>query len=177
MVAGLAGGLPGDARAATEYQIKAGFLYNLAKFIEWPAPAFEKPQTPYSVCVLGPDPFGELLDVVVGEGTLHGRRMVVRRLTEIKNVTGCHILFVSRLDPKKLPALFQAVAGSPTLTVGETEDFIRAGGCLRFFTTQENKESMVRFEINLQATERAQLKVSAKLLTLARVVGKPPGKY
>jgi hypothetical protein len=173
VVAGLAGGLPGDARAAPlEYQVKAGFLYNFAKFIEWPAAAFEKPQTPYSICVLGPDPFGEDLDVAVGEATLQGRRLVVRRLGDPKNAGGCHILFVSKTDPGKLPALFQSLAGAPTLTVGEDEEFTRAGGGLRFFWLNNT----IRFEINLQATERARLKISAKLLNLARVVGKSPGK-
>jgi len=173
VLVGLAGGLPGDARAAPlEYQVKAGFLYNFAKFVEWPAPAFERPQTPYSICVLGPDPFGEDLDVAVGEATLHGRRLVVRRLGDVKNAAGCHILFVSKSDPRKLPALFQALGNTPTLTVGEHDDFIRAGGCLRFFWQGD----LIRFEINLLATERAQLKVSAKLLNLARVIGKPPGK-
>jgi hypothetical protein len=173
LVAGLAGGLPGDARAAPlEYQLKAGFLYNFAKFIEWPAAAFQKAQTPYSICVLGPDPFGEDLDVAVGEATLQGRRMVVRRLNDVKSASGCHILFVSKVEPKKLPALFQALGDAPILTVGEDDEFTRAGGSLRFFW-QENK---VRFEINLQATERARLKVSAKLLSLARVIGKIPGK-
>jgi uncharacterized protein DUF4154 len=171
--AGLAGGLPGDARAAPlEYQVKAGFLYNFAKFIEWPAPAFAKAQTPYSICVLGPDPFGEDLDVAVGEATLHGRRLMVRRLADAKNAGGCHILFVSKTDPRKLPALLQALGNVPTLTVGENDEFIRAGGCLRFFFQGD----LIRFEINLEATERARLKVSAKLLNLAKVVGKPPGK-
>ena len=173
VVAGLAGGAPAEARAAPlEYQLKAGFLYNFAKFIEWPAPAFEKAQTPYRICVLGPDPFGEDLDVAVGEATLQGRRLVVQRLSDVKDAGGCHILFVSKADPRKLPALFQALANAPTLTVGEDEEFTRAGGCLRFFKLNNN----IRFEINVQATERAHLKVSAKLLNLARVVGRIPGK-
>jgi hypothetical protein len=173
VVAGLAGGVRGPARAAPlEYQLKAGFLFNFAKFVEWPSLAFAKAQTPYSICVLGPDPFGEDLDVAVGEATLQGRRLVVRRLGDVKNAGGCHILFVSKADPRRLPALFQALGNAPTLTVGEDDEFTRAGGCLRFFWQGNN----IRFEINMQATERARLKVSAKLLNLARVVGKSPGK-
>lgn len=172
MVVGLGGSVPGPARAAPkEYQVKAAFLYNFAKFVEWPAGAFEKPQTPYSICVLGSDPFGEDLDIAAAEN-VQGRKMMVRRLGDVKNAAGCHILFVSLSERRKLPAILQALGNAPTLTVGEDEDFVRAGGCLRFFVT-DNK---VRFEINVQATERARLKVSAKLLSLARVVGKSGGK-
>ena len=172
VVAGLGGVVTGPARGAPrEYQVKAAYLYNFAKFVEWPAVAFEKPQTPYSICVLGPDPFGEDLDIAAAEN-VQGRRMTVRRLTDPKSVVGCHILFVAGFEKRKLPARFEALASSPTLTVGEDEDFTRAGGCLRFFRVENN----IRFEINVQATERAHLKVSAKLLNLARVVGKHSGK-
>ncbi|HXU83425.1 MAG TPA: YfiR family protein [Polyangia bacterium] len=172
MVAGLGASVPGSAPGAPkEYQVKAAFLYNFAKFVEWPTVAFEKPQTPYSICVLGTDPFGEDLDIAAAEN-VQGRRMMVRRTGELRNLGACHILFVSASERRRLPAIFEALGNAPTFTVGEDEDFVRAGGCLRFFVV-ENK---VRFEINLQATERARLKVSAKLLNLARVIGKTPGK-
>jgi hypothetical protein len=169
VVAGLAGTLAATAAIPREYQIKAAFLYNFAKFVEWPAAAFDRPQTPYSLCVLGQDPFSRDLDVVVGENMVQGRRMVIRRIGDVKNATGCHILFVSASERKKLPALLSSLNNSPMLTVGEDEEFTRLGGIVRFFEVGNN----VRFEINLQATERARLKVSAKLLTLARVTSKP----
>jgi hypothetical protein len=167
VVVGLGGGIPGSARGAPkEYQVKAAFLYNFAKFVEWPAVAFEKPQTPYSICVLGADPFGQVLDIAAAE-SVQGRRMMVRRLgDDLKNAAGCHILFVSPTGRSKLPAIFAALGQFPTLTVGEDEEFIRAGGCMRFYLLEDK----VRFEISVQATEKARLKVSAKLLSLARVV-------
>jgi hypothetical protein len=172
VVVGLGGGIPGQARGAPkEYEVKAVYLYNFAKFVEWPAAAFDKPQTPYSICVLGNDPFGELLDIAAAE-SVQGRRMTVRRLGDVKNAAGCHILFVAPSERRKLGAILETLGKFPTLTVGEDEDFTRAGGCLRFFLVEDK----VHFEINMQATERARLKVSAKLLSVARVVGKAGGK-
>ena len=154
--------------------MKAAFLYNFAKFLEWPPPSFAAPDAPYAICVLGQDPFGEDLDVAAGENTVQGRRIVVKRIGDVKSASGCHILFVSNSERHKLPAIIGALSDSATLTVGEDGEFTRMGGCLRFFLA----ENRVRFEINLQATERARLKVSAKLLNLARVIGKAstPGK-
>jgi hypothetical protein len=173
VVSWLVGAAGGAAAAASlEYRVKAAFLYNFAKFIEWPPPAFSGPESPYSICVLGEDPFSDDLDVAVGENTVQGRRIVVRRFGDVKDAPGCHILFISSSERKKLPTILASLGAMPTLTVGEDEEFTRLGGGLRFFRL-ENK---VRFEINLQATERARLKVSAKLLNLARVIGKPAAK-
>jgi hypothetical protein len=172
VVAALGGAISGPARGAPkEYEVKAVYLYNFAKFVEWPAAAFDKPQTPYSICVLGTDPFGELLDIAAAE-SVQGRRMTVRRLTDAKAAAGCHILYVGPSERRKLPEIFQNLGKFPTLTVGEDDDFTRAGGCMRFFRLGDT----VRFEINVEATERARLKVSAKLLSLARVVGRSGGK-
>jgi YfiR/HmsC-like len=158
--------------SSLEYRVKAAFIYNFAKFIEWPPEAFAGPQAPYTICVLGPDPFNEDLDAAVGGNAVQGRRLVVRRLAEVKAATACHILFVGSSDRDKLRAVFEALGSAPTLTIGEDEQFTRLGGCLRFFLA----ENRVRFEINLAATDRARLKVSAKLLALARVIGKSAGK-
>jgi hypothetical protein len=173
LVAALAGATTQTARASSlEYRVKAAFLYNFAKFIEWPPQAFEGPRSPYSICVLGQDPFSGDLDGAVGENMVQGRRLVVRRLAKLDGAGTCHILFVSSSERARLPAILESVAAAPTLTVGEDEEFTRLGGCLRFFLA----ENRVRFEINLPATDRAHLKLSAQLLSLARVLGKPPAK-
>jgi hypothetical protein len=170
-VAAVVGVTARTAAAPLEYRVKAGFLYNFAKFIDWPASSFAGPQAPYNICVLGPDPFGEDLDEAVGANTVQGRRIAVRRLADARQAVGCHILFVAAADRKKLPSLFQSLGEASTLTVGEDGEFTSLGGGLRFFLA----DNRVRFEINLQAIERAHLKVSAKLLNVARVVGKPGG--
>jgi len=160
---------PTALASSLEYRVKAAFLYNFAKFIEWPPQTFPDAQTPYRICLLGQDPFGNDLDAAVAGNLVEGRKLEVRRLAELKGVSGCHILFVAASEREKLRAILAAVGDAPTLTVGEDEDFTRLGGGLRFFLS-DNK---IRFEVNLAATDRAHLKVSAKLLSLARVIGKP----
>jgi hypothetical protein len=164
-------GACGRASAATslEYRVKAAFLFNFAKFIEWPPQTLGGPQAPYTICVLGQDPFGEELDVIARQTTVQGRSVAIRRPGEAKEASGCHILFIASSERPMLPAILAALGPAPTLTVGDDEEFNRLGGCLRFFI----EESRVRFEINLPATERARLKLSSKLLNLARVIGKP----
>jgi hypothetical protein len=167
-------GLLAQAAAASslEYRVKAAFLYNFVKFIDWPPQAFPDAETPYSLCVLGHDPFNEDLDATADGQMVQGRKLVVHRLSESKGLSTCHILFVAASERERFRSILQAVGDAPVLTVGEDEEFTRLGGCMRFFLS-ENK---VRFEINLPATERAHLKLSAKLLSLARVIGKPAGK-
>jgi hypothetical protein len=157
--------------ASLEYRVKAVFLYNFAKFIEWPPDAFAAPGAPFGLCVLGNDPFGPDLEELVGSKVAQGRPLAIRRFADVKAMSGCHILFVADTDRRKLPAILQAVGSAPILTVGENQDFTQLGGALRFFLL----ENRVRFEINLAATARAHLKLSAKLLDLARVVGKEKG--
>jgi hypothetical protein len=159
------------AGASLEYRVKAVFLYNFAKFIEWPPDAFAAPGAPFGLCVLGNDPFGPDLEQLVGSKVVQGRPLAIRRLADLKAMSGCHILFVAAADGRKLPAILQTVGSAPILTVGEDPDFTQLGGAMRFFLL----ENRVRFEINVAATARAHLKLSAKLLDLARVVGKEKG--
>jgi len=168
LVAGLSGARPASA-GSLEYRVKAAFLYNFARFVEWPAQAFDGPEAPYAICILGQDPYGEDLDAAAGANTVQGRRIVVRRLSDAKVATDCHILFISTSERRRVPAIIEALGSAPVLTVGEDEAFTRLGGCIRFFLL-ENK---VRLEVNLPAAERARLRVSSKLLNLARVLGKP----
>jgi len=163
---------PAAFASSLEYRVKAAFLYNFAKFIEWPPQAFPDAETPYGICLLGQDPFGGDLNAAVAGNLVEGRKLVVRRVAEPKGVSGCHILFVAASEHDRLRAILGAVGEAPTLTVGEDEDFTRLGGGLRFFLS----ENRVRFEINLVATDRAHLKISAKLLSLARVIGKPAAR-
>jgi hypothetical protein len=171
LVAGLSGARSGNA-ASLEYKVKAAFLYNFTKFVEWPPQAFAGPAAPYALCVLGSDPFAEDLDLAAADKTVQGRPITIRRLSDLKGTAGCHILFVSLSERGKLATVFAALGAAPTLTVGEADDFTRAGGCVRLFV----EDNRVRLEINLQAADRARLKVSAKLLSVARVVGKPGGR-
>jgi hypothetical protein len=166
-LASLHAALPVQARAEApqEYQIKAAFLYNFAKFVEWPAVAFRDAQSPLLVCVLGKDPFGEALDSL-RDKTVEGRKIQVRRIARIEDAEGCHILFVSSSEREDLSRILKAVWGKSILTVGDMKGFTQAGGIINLTMT----EGKISFEINTAAAERASLKISSKLLKLGRVV-------
>jgi YfiR/HmsC-like len=160
---------PGTARAqaaAPEYDVKAAFLYNFTKFVEWPADAFHDDRSSLRLCVLGEDPFGGSLREIAKE-EVAGRRLSVWRASLMSDPTGCQILFVSQSESKRLPQILAAVRGAPVLTVGDTEGFLEKGGIINFVL----QGSKVRFEINQDVAEQSGLKISSKLLRLAtRVV-------
>jgi len=153
----------------TEYQIKAAFLYNFAKFVEWPD-AFADPHAPIVLGIVGEDPFGSVLDKIVLGKTVNDRGLVIKRLKEGPDLRNCHILFVSSSERKHMPQILESLQGSSVLTVGETDRFAQSGGVINFIL-EENK---VRFEINSETAARAGLKISSKLLALARIVANQP---
>jgi len=157
----------GADQAPTEYQVKAAFLFNFARFVEWPPPnASAGAADPVDFCVLGDDPFGDALDRAVAGKTLNERTMVVRRGKKIQELNGCEVLFISTSEKSRLTEILGALRSVHVLTVGECEDFAAQGGEVQF-TLEDNH---VRFIINVDATDRAGLKVSSKLLGLAHVM-------
>jgi hypothetical protein len=172
-VVALAGTPAGRVAAGSlEYRVKAACLCNFLKFMDWPAETFAGPGAPYVICVLGADPFGSDLDTAAASAVV-GRPLVVRRIGDVKAARQCHIVFVSDAERPRLTAILGALADSPVLTVGDDPQFTAMGGGLRFFLA----ENRVRFEINLPVLDRARLKPSANLLSLARVIGKPRGGH
>jgi YfiR/HmsC-like len=158
------------AQVASEYDLKAAFLYNFTKFVEWPPTAFAAQSSQLKVCILGENPFGKILDSVIEGEEVQGRRLTLLRVDVLHNPDLCHILFVSRSERERIPAILAAVQGSPVLTVSETEGFVDRGGAINFKVL----DGKVRFEINQSAAERAGLKMSSKLLRLAtRVIPEP----
>lgn len=154
------------AKETSEYQVKAAYLYQFANFVEWPASSFPKTDSPLVIGVLGDDPFGKTLDETIRDVLVRNRKLVLRRFRKIEDLTPCHILFVSRSEKDKLAQIMAKVQDEPTLTVGEADDFARAGGIINFVLT----EGRVKFRINLPAADRAGLKLSAKLLAVAKEV-------
>jgi len=154
------------AEPTLEYEVKAAFLLNFTKFTEWPPNAFSDPQTPLEICVLGKDPFGHALDDVVQGEVTNGRRLTVRRLSAPPVPQTCRVLFVDP-DVKGLPKMLDGL-GSGVLTVGEGRHFLQDGGAIAFIV--ENRR--VRFDINQTAAEKSGLKLSSKLLSVAREVVK-----
>jgi hypothetical protein len=152
-----------DGAASLEYQVKAAFLLNFTKFIEWPAAGFPAPNSPFEVCVLGDDPFKGALDRIVEGEAVGAHKLLVRRV-ERQRLSGCRILFVGKSE-KNVAGVLDAL-GIGTLTVGETESFLEDGGIIRFLI--ENRR--VRFDVNQTEAKRAGLNVSSKLLQVARKV-------
>src|SRR6266403_1196383 len=155
----------GDASDSSEYLIKAGFIYNFAKFVEWPSATFSQPDSPIVIGVLGTDPFGNVLDRIVEDKKIGPRGFVVKRLKwgkDLKDLKDCKIVFVSASERAHIDEILQSVKGLPILTVGETPGFAERGGVIRF-TLEDNR---VRFEVNVDAAHQADLNISSRLLTL-----------
>jgi hypothetical protein len=155
-----------QANPPGEYQLKAAFLFNFAKFIDWPPTSFSNPQSPFVICILGPDPFGRAMDEVLRDKSIDNRPVAIERFKDIAPARQCQMLFVSQSESARLADIIQQVRGTGVLLVGESDGFAAAGGTIQF-ALEDNR---VRFLINTDAAERAGLKVSSKLLSLAHVV-------
>ena len=167
----ISGGAPSFARGepAPEYAVKAAFLYNFAKFVEWPADAFAGPGSPIVIWVFGEDPFGDALGSLKGK-TANGRPIVVRYAANLGELERCHLLFVSASSMALLPKILLTTRGWSILTVGDMLGFAQDGGIIKMV----KEESRVGIEINLEAAQRSRLKISSKLLALAKIVN--PGR-
>jgi hypothetical protein len=155
-----------QAKTASEYEIKAAFLYNFAKFVEWPSSTFTDSKQPFNICVLGADPFGHSLDDAVLGKTVANHPVAIARARQVQEMPDCRILFITGSQRSPLPQLLGKLHGKNVLVVGETEDFASSGGMVQFVLEGNH----VRFAINPDAAERAGLKISSKLLALAVVV-------
>ena len=151
------------AQAITEAQVKAGFLYNFAMFVEWPPPA--KPNAPLVVAILGEERFADALRAIEGR-VVNGRPIAVRFVDESDDLTACAILFVGAPDDRTAAAVLSRVGDSPVLTVGEAGRFTQLGGIVRLYT----EHAKLRFEINLSRSQRVNLRINSRLLSLARIV-------
>jgi len=147
----------------TEYEIKAAFLYNFAKFVDWPTSAFQTDSTTIIIGILGDDPFGSILDEIVADTKVQNKRLQVKRFKQPGDLTFCHILYVSKSETKRLQWIQRKISGASTLTIGESSDFLERGGMIRLV----NKRNKVRFEINPMAASKAGLRISSRLLKLA----------
>lgn len=156
----------GRCQKVKEYEVKAAFLFNFAKFTEWPAGAFPKSDSPFVIGVFGNDPFGQDLDKAVKDKKVKDRKIVIRRMNRIGDVGDCHILFVSSSEQDRLAAIFNRVRNKPILTVGDWSGFARRGGVINFIL----RNNTIGFEINTKASDRAKLQISSQVLRLARIV-------
>lgn len=147
----------------SEYRLKAAFLFNFAKFVEWRPEAFADAKSPFIIGVLGDNPFGSELEQTVAGKKINDHPITILPFRAAADATNCHILFISTSEKQRLPQIFESLRGASVLTVSETAHFTEAGGMINF-VPEGNK---IRFQINDDAAKAARLKISSKLLSLA----------
>jgi YfiR/HmsC-like len=159
--------LSGSGRAQnsppTEYQIKAAFIFNFARFIEWPPKAFAGTTSPLVIGILGDNPFRDDLRRTLRDKTVDDHPLVIKELSSHVEATNCHILFISTSEKPRLAQVLQGLKGASVVTVAEMDRFTENGGMINF--VQEGTK--IRFQINNEAAMGAGLKISSKLLSLA----------
>lgn len=154
-----------------EYRVKAVYLYNFGKFVQWPAgTAPEGPENGFPICILGPDPFGATLDEIVKGESIEGQPLVTRRVEKVEGADGCRILFITAMPKERLAMTLQALQSKPVLTVSDMPDFCTRGGMIQFILQADK----VRFEVNLPPADKAGLTLSSQLLKVATSVLKSP---
>lgn len=158
-----------DKRKALK--VKAAFLYNFAKFVEWPDSVFEDDNAPFVIGVLGDDPFGAILDATVKDKTILGRPIRIRRFRWSRSedrveLTRCEAVYICTSERFRLDEILATLRGHPILTISDLPNFAGNGGNIGFVLD----DGRIRFEMNRRAQERARLKTSSKLLKLARIV-------
>jgi hypothetical protein len=155
------------AEVSREYDLKAVLLFNLTRFVEWPAAAFDRPDAPLVIGILGQDPYGRTLDDVVRTESYGRHKIQVMRYRTIEAARNCQLLFVCLDEEANLPRILRGMAGRPALTVGEFDGFATGGGMVRLY---QNTEGKIRLRINLGAVRASGLTVSGKLLRVAETV-------
>ena len=158
--------LSADIPIASEAQVKAAFLFNFAKYVDWPASAFPDAKAPITIAVMGTDRFGEDLKHDVEGKTINGRSFVIKHIDSSSEMSHCHILFISASEAARTDEILGKASVLPILTVGENEMFARNGGIINFVLKNGN----VRFAIDLAAARKAGLSISSRLLMVADTV-------
>jgi hypothetical protein len=150
----------------TKYQIEALFLFNFAKYVDWPEGAFTNAAAPIAIGIVGTDPFGDNLQHTIEGKTVNGHPFVIKHLTSDSDLSGCQILFIRDLESSREDEILDKARTSPVLTVGEAQLSRRNGSIINFVLKNGN----VRLEINLAAAKKAGLTISSRLLAVADVV-------
>ena len=159
-----------QAAPTTEYEVKAAYLYNFGRFVQWPARATAAEGRYFTICVLGDDPFGPVLNATIADETIDGKTVVAKRISAPQQAVNCRILFISSSEDRQLKEILIALAKASVLTVSDMPQFARRGGMVQLILDG----SKVRFEVNLSSAERAGLIFSSQLLKLAVSIRKSP---
>ena len=165
-----------DASSASEYLIKAGFIYNFANLVQWPAASFPQPDSAIVIAIVGEDHFGTTINHVLDGKKVDGRPFTIRRFRSVSellksrsDLKDCQILYISSSEMRHASEAIQGLKGMPILTIGEMPGFANGGGMINLVV----EDNRVRFEVNVQAAKEADLNISSRLLALARIVQSP----
>jgi hypothetical protein len=179
---GAAGPVPGVVAAITpatvpEYTVKASYLRQFSRYVEWPPAKFADASTPIVIGVLGANPFNEVLEQTVRGQSSQDRPVVIRLVGTVEEAAACHIVFISRQEARQQPAWLARLRDLPVLTVAETEDALAQGAVIAFVMESGARGAKVRFDASLPAMQRAGLHISSPMLVSARQVqrGKKEG--
>ena len=166
-------GTPTESEMGSEYQVKAAFLYNFVKFVDWPAKSVPDGNEPMTIGIIGDDPFGKAFEPLKNK-LVKDKKIVLKRFKglnelkqssqQIEDIKICHLLFVCRSEKELFKEIINLVKDRPVLTIADTEGFLESGGIINFLM----EEKKIRFEINHTAAKQAKLRISSKLLRLAK---------
>jgi len=159
----------GQELQATEYRVKAAFIFKFGDYIEWPAEAFRSPSSPLVIGVVGADAIADELARLSAGRVVGERPVVVRKLRHGEPLSGLHMIFIGRTSAAQLSAALAASKGQPALTIAEAEDGLRLGSMINFVIVSDK----VRFDVALSPAEASRLKISSRLLAVARNVVAP----
>jgi hypothetical protein len=162
----MSGAEPGQAME--EYRLKAAFVSSFAGFVEWPQEVLKSPQDPIGICVLGENPFGSALDQAIAGKTFRDHKLAAKEISDVRQATGCQILFISSSERKHLRTILRGPEVNGVLTVGESDEFTTEGGVIDLKVDGDR----IRILVNLEAAEQSHLRISSKLLSLAKIVKK-----
>jgi hypothetical protein len=157
---------PAQQAKPNEYQVKAAYVYNFGKFVKWPTDAAANRSSGFTICVLGDDPFGTVLQSTLASESLGGKPVAVKRVPTPEDAASCHILFLSTVQETKLKEILAALGQAPVLTVSDIPEFSQRGGMIQFVLQGDR----VRFEINRANAEGNGLNLTSDLLKVAVVV-------
>jgi hypothetical protein len=156
----------GQEDSAGEYELKAAILISLIRFVEWPPPTYSDSHAPTELCILGWDPFGASLTSLVSKKLVDGRPVQIRHLNDNDGARACQVLYISSSERKRIVQVLSNLKGSSVLTVGDMGQFAARGGMVQFALVDKR----VVLEINLDAANRAGVKISSRLLAISRIV-------
>ncbi len=165
-----AGGPAGSTDKSTGYKVKSAWLFNFAKYTSWPKGSFSSDSDPIRIVIVGKDPFGKILDEVLGGKSIGKRPIVVERVPDPTKLGKAHMVFVGEMGRRDREALLNELSKRAVLTVSERTSFTKEGGVCRFYS----EKGKLRFEVNVDASGRAKLDLSSQLLKLAKIVRDRP---